>query len=179
MASSAISEFLESEKDGSESKSKKRKSVEDPLLKACVKSASSSTDGIVDQLALTAALNAGYSKHFITEVVVPLVPQQPEKINNVHGSTNLKRPFSELESDSVKRPRPGLGMGLMSIPKDHTCSGCYCSECDRIDNAAIDFEAEVEIEAKKKAYAEELNAFLATRSQYRSSGPARGRRYLA
>ena len=60
-----------------------------------------------------------------------------------------------------ERPRPGLWMGLMSIPKDHTCSGCYCSECDRIDdNAAID-------------------AILATRSQYRSFGPARGRRYLA
>ena len=72
----------------------------------------------------------------------PPIPQQPEKINDVQGT---KRPFSDfipfsesLESDSVKRPRPGLGMGLMSIPKDHTCSGCYCSECDRIDNAAID-----------------------------------------
>ena len=148
--------------------------AKDPLLKACVKSASESADGIIDQLALDAALTKGYSKHFITKVVVkPPVPQQPEKI-----STNMKRPFSELESDSVKRLRPGLGMGLMRRPQDHTCSGCYCSECDRIDNAAIDSKAAAARKAKLEADMEEYNAMLATRSQYRLTGPARGRRYL-
>ena len=81
-----------------------------------------------------------------------------------------KRPFSdfipssELESDSVKRLRPGLGMGLMCRPQDHACSGWGCSECERIDNAAIDFEAEVE----GKAYAEEYNALMARRRPWNS-----------
>ena len=155
--------------NGSESGSKKRKIVKDSLLKACVQSASASTDGIVDPSTLSAALNAGYSKYFITEVVVPPVPQHSEKINNtVQGSTNIKRPFpfSEfLESDSHKRLRPGLGLGLMRKPQDHTCSGWGCSECERIHNAAIDSEAA----AKRNAYAEEYNALMARRPPWNAN----------
>ena len=89
------------------------------------------------------------------------------KKNVVSSADDLltNTPFSEfLESDSFKRPRPGLGLGLMCLPKDHTCSGCYCSECDRIDNAAIESEAA----AARKAYKEEYNALMARRPPWNS-----------